>query len=386
MNRRLRLATAVSLCGLALSATAVATVLAAVPPAKKTTTTPAKTVAAPKTTTQPSFTDNTPLTEQQKIVHLLSRAAFGPRPGDVERVQKMGIAAYIEEQLHPERISDAMIVAKLAPLTTLQMPSDELTRGYVDGLKRAKELKRLQGEVERKNQPKEGTTADSMAMQSGETPSMAMEATPGDPAQNKRRKLQATLANMTPEERARARELMQGAQGKSAFAGTAQLAVAKTVRAIESPRQLQEVMVDFWSNHFNIDVQKNYCRVYKVADDRDVIQKYTFSRFRDLLGASAKSPAMLVYAAYATIVYRTVRGALTLGDLTLLSGTFARSRDLIQRVLLTTADLYEQALYLDDLYVFFAMQPTIARPANPRPVPNPIREGFEFREVWFRYP
>jgi ATP-binding cassette subfamily B protein len=92
------------------------------------------------------------------------------------------------------------------------------------------------------------------------------------------------------------------------------------------------------------------------------------------------------YAAYATIVYRTVLGRLTLGDLTLLSGTFSRSRDLIQRMLLSTTELYEQALYLDDLFVFFSMHPSIARPEQPIPFPRPIRQGFEFRDVWFRYP
>lgn len=92
------------------------------------------------------------------------------------------------------------------------------------------------------------------------------------------------------------------------------------------------------------------------------------------------------YAAFATIVYRTVIGALSLGDLTLLSGTFARSRDLVQRTLLTTSELYEQALYLDDLFVFFAMQPGIRRPDNPVAVPRPLRHGFELRDVWFRYP
>ncbi len=92
------------------------------------------------------------------------------------------------------------------------------------------------------------------------------------------------------------------------------------------------------------------------------------------------------YAAYATIIYRTALGRLTLGDLTLLSGSFARSRDLIQRMLLATSSLYEQALHLDDLYVFFALKPTILAPPNPVPVPNPIRSGFEFRDVWFRYP
>ncbi|HEX5869352.1 MAG TPA: ABC transporter ATP-binding protein [Longimicrobium sp.] len=92
------------------------------------------------------------------------------------------------------------------------------------------------------------------------------------------------------------------------------------------------------------------------------------------------------YAAYATIVYRTVLGRLTLGDLALLSGTFSRSRDLIQRMLLSTTELYEQALYLDDLFVFFSMRPSIARPERALPFPRPIREGFEFRDVWFRYP
>ncbi len=92
------------------------------------------------------------------------------------------------------------------------------------------------------------------------------------------------------------------------------------------------------------------------------------------------------YAAYATIVYRTVLGRLTLGDLTLLAGTFSRSRDLIQRMLLSTTELYEQALYLDDLFIFFSMRPSIARRADAIPFPRPIRAGFEFRDVWFRYP
>lgn len=92
------------------------------------------------------------------------------------------------------------------------------------------------------------------------------------------------------------------------------------------------------------------------------------------------------YGAYGTIIYRTAIGGLTLGDLTLLSGSFARSRDLIQRMLLATSDLYEQALHLEDLYSFLALRPSIVAPENPLPVPAPIRSGFEFRDVWFRYP
>ena len=92
------------------------------------------------------------------------------------------------------------------------------------------------------------------------------------------------------------------------------------------------------------------------------------------------------YAAYGTIIYRTAQGFLTLGDLTLLAGSFSRSRDLIQRMLLATSDLYEQALHLDDLFVFFAIRPSIPVPENPAPIPQPIVGGIEFQDVWFRYP
>jgi ATP-binding cassette, subfamily B, bacterial len=92
------------------------------------------------------------------------------------------------------------------------------------------------------------------------------------------------------------------------------------------------------------------------------------------------------YAAYAAIVVRAVQRRITVGDLTLLAGSFSRSRDVIQRMLLSFSDLYEQALYLDDLFIFFRMRPEIARPEHPVAFPHPIREGFEFRDVWFRYP
>jgi len=92
------------------------------------------------------------------------------------------------------------------------------------------------------------------------------------------------------------------------------------------------------------------------------------------------------YAAYGTIIYRVVLGRLTIGDLTLLGGTFSHSRTLIQGMLLSTSELYEQALFLEDLFVFLGMRPSIAAPVQPAPFPRPIRQGFEFRDVWFRYP
>ncbi|MBB4638184.1 ABC transporter ATP-binding protein [Longimicrobium terrae] len=126
---------------------------------------------------------------------------------------------------------------------------------------------------------------------------------------------------------------------------------------------------------------------YRLLSDQFYAANRSLAIRRSLVSTALTVVSTLgYYAAYGTIVYRTVLGRLTLGSLTLLAGTFSRSRDLIQRMLLSTTDLYEQALYLDDLFTFLAMQPTIRRPDNARPFPRPIRQGFEFRDVWFRYP
>ena len=126
---------------------------------------------------------------------------------------------------------------------------------------------------------------------------------------------------------------------------------------------------------------------YRTLADRFYLANRQLAIRRNLVSTGLSLVSTLgYYAAYATIVYRTVLGRLTLGDLTLLSGTFSRSRDMIQRMLLATTDLYEQALYLDDLFVFLTMRPSLHRPEQPLAFPRPIRHGFEFREVWFRYP
>jgi ATP-binding cassette subfamily B protein len=92
------------------------------------------------------------------------------------------------------------------------------------------------------------------------------------------------------------------------------------------------------------------------------------------------------YAAYAVILVRTVQGEITIGSLTFLAASFARGRDIIQRLLLTASDVYEQSLYLKDMFDFFAMRPSITSKPGARPVPVPIREGFVFEDVGFAYP
>src|SRR5216117_3966409 len=92
------------------------------------------------------------------------------------------------------------------------------------------------------------------------------------------------------------------------------------------------------------------------------------------------------YAAYAVIIYLTVLGRYTIGALTFLAGSFRQSRDLIQRVLLSLSQVWEQSLYLSDLFTFFDVQPRVTSRPGARVVPLPIVRGFEFQDVGFRYP
>jgi ATP-binding cassette subfamily B protein len=92
------------------------------------------------------------------------------------------------------------------------------------------------------------------------------------------------------------------------------------------------------------------------------------------------------YGAYVVVLLRAISGALSIGSLTFLAGSFARSRDLIQRLLFGASAIYEQCLYLKDLFGFFAMKPSITSLAGAPPVPQLIREGFIFEDVGFRYP
>jgi ATP-binding cassette subfamily B protein len=92
------------------------------------------------------------------------------------------------------------------------------------------------------------------------------------------------------------------------------------------------------------------------------------------------------YGAYAFILLRAVGGAITLGTLTFLAASFMRSRDLIQRLLSGAGEIYTQCLYLKDLFDFFEMEPTVFSQVDALEVPRPLREGFSFENVGYRYP
>ena len=149
--------------------------------------------------------------EEATLTHVLNRLTFGPRPAEVDKVRAMGLASWIDQQLHPERIDDAAAAALLPPL--------EPPPGSAD----PRELRRF------------------------------------------------------------ARQQIQS------------LAAEKILRATYSERQLQEVLVDFWFNHFNVYAGKGRTAEYLSDYEREAIRPHVFDRFRDLLEADAKSPAMLFY-------------------------------------------------------------------------------------------
>jgi uncharacterized protein (DUF1800 family) len=189
----------------------------------------------------------------ETITHVLNRIGFGPRPGDVARVQTLGLQAYIEEQLHPERIDDAALDARLAPMASLSMSSRDLAAQYfmpADMLNRQ--------------------------LQQAQAPPPNQMTPPGQPPR----------AQATPEQR----QIRMAAQSV-----TAELMQAKVLRAVMSERQLEEVLVDFWFNHFNVFIGKGQVRQYLTEYERDAIRPHVLGRFRDMLGATAHSPAMLFY-------------------------------------------------------------------------------------------
>ena len=193
--------------------------------------------------------------DAETITHVLNRITFGPRPGDVERVRTMGLEAYIEAQLHPERIPNSALEARLVTMPTLTMTSRELAEEF---FLPADELNRRQQQAQRQANPTQMTP-------------------PPDQPQR---------PQMTPEDR----EIRQAAQRV-----TAELMQARMLGAVMSERQLEEVLVDFWFNHFNVFIGKGQVRQYLTEYEQAAIRPYVLGRFRDMLGATAHSPAMLFY-------------------------------------------------------------------------------------------
>ena len=126
---------------------------------------------------------------------------------------------------------------------------------------------------------------------------------------------------------------------------------------------------------------------YRLLAERFFQANRTLARKRALWGTLLAALGTLgYYAAYAYIAWRTVRGDFSIGDLTFLAGSFLRLRQLLEGLLTGFSQVASQALYLDDLYGFFRIEPEIHSRENALPIPRPITRGFVFENVGFRYP
>jgi uncharacterized protein (DUF1800 family) len=200
------------------------------------------------------------LTERQQIDHVLSRLSFGARPGEVEKVEAMGLEKYIDRQLDPRSIDDSAAEAKLKGLDVFEMSTAELFAKYPNP---GALLRQLEGNNRR--------------------------------AQTQQQDGQQVTQDEQRERRERIRELYAKYDLKPAGQILPQIVANRVLRAVYSERQLQEVMVDFWQNHFNVFAGKAAVRWYIPSYERDVLRPNALGNFKDLLIGTAQHPAMLFY-------------------------------------------------------------------------------------------
>ncbi|MGA7461132.1 MAG: DUF1800 domain-containing protein [Candidatus Korobacteraceae bacterium] len=291
--------------------------------------------------------------DPKRALHALDRLTFGPRPGDVQAVAAMGVDKWIDLQLHPEQINDSVMQSRLAGYRTLQMstremvlafPPNPIVKAVMDGKmamprdpnRRAIYAAAIAREQE-KQQKKQNTATDANAA-IGNAPAPASQAAPGgavvkpaDLTQNQMARREAhsavdDLILMAPAQRmnrilsmpaVEQHDLLQGVplfkrlallagltpeQRETVIALNRPEAVidnevrsAKLLRAVYSDRQLEEVLTDFWFNHFNIFIGKGADHYLVTSYERDVIRPHVLGKFKDLLIATAQSPAMLFY-------------------------------------------------------------------------------------------
>jgi uncharacterized protein (DUF1800 family) len=247
-----------------------------------------------------------PLTEEQKILHLLNRAGFGPRPGDIERVRKIGIERYIEEQLHPQDITDDFLSHPLLAFNTLQMSIPETVQYFAPApvrstptpaptptptptptkIEAGKPLLTSASKDETDSEMNKAEMAKGeMAAQPNQAEKMPASTSMAQQPQLQPGSQQMTAPTPTPKPVSR-RDPQQPLR---------ELQQAKLLRAIYSEKQLQEVMVDFWFNHFNVFAGKDAARWMVTSFERDAIRPHALGNFKEMLVAVAQSPAMLYY-------------------------------------------------------------------------------------------
>ena len=303
--------------------------------------------------------------QQKRILHALDRLTFGPRPGDVQIVAAMGVDKWIDLQLHPEKIDNSALQARLASYRTLSMSSREMSlefppnpviKAVMDGKLPMPQdpyhhaiyvaaMNRVGQQQQKQKAAEANATATDASASSASiaNPTSAMQTAglaqrqPGPPSltgsarngmedRREAHRLVDELAFLPPDVRmqrilalpvTQQSDLTQGLsfekrqtllaglspeQRETVLALNNPVAVinsevqsAKLLRAVYSDRQLEEVLTDFWFNHFNVFLGKGADHYLVTAYERDVIRPHVLGKFKDLLVATAKSPAMLFY-------------------------------------------------------------------------------------------
>jgi uncharacterized protein (DUF1800 family) len=230
------------------------------------------------------------MTSDQRVAHVLSRLTFGARPGDFEKVQAMGVDAFINQQLDFDSIDNTAVIAKLRRLPTLNMATPVIIDQYTPP-KPVVSPSPVAPKPAEMNSPEVKTAANSLAQttQLSTNPSMPAMQNEMNAKQEEAGKMPAV---QTPVQTASPKPTPPP---KNPQMVVTDLQRAKLLRAVYSDRQLYELMVDFWENHFSIFANKDDDRYLLTSFDRETIRPFALGRFRDLLGATAHSPAMLFY-------------------------------------------------------------------------------------------
>jgi uncharacterized protein (DUF1800 family) len=273
------------------------------------------------------------MTADQKALHMLNRLTFGARPGDLDQLKQMGLDRWLDQQLHPEDIPEnPLLEAKLQPLDSLWMTTAQMLRNYPspqmvkammegrmplpeDPMRRAAVLRAIA-----RYQKNKGVGDPPVVVPDPPDPQAAVAALPIGEDQ-KQILLKGTpqqrvelLETLTPDQLVAILEAFPaGGRGKLAAVAppdlrrkieilntpmqvvNRDLSEGKLLRAIYSNRQLEEVLTDFWYNHFNVYLDKSADRSMVTSYERDVIRPHVLAKFKDLLEATAESPAMLFY-------------------------------------------------------------------------------------------
>ncbi len=272
-----------------------------------------------------SFSKQIP--KEKRALHALQRLTFGLRPGDLAHVQSIGLKKWLEQQLNPGTIPENPILeTKLRPLDSLRLESSELVKNYPPPFlirqmvlgkvpfpadpDQQRMIRRLADRYERQNRKEQApqvTPAQILAKLL--TPEQQRTLRSGSPAEKLQLigslpddvlcpVLEATPQNLRFTLFASADPEMQH-KIRSTFDPQAVVAQdlieAKLYRAIYSNRQLEQVLDDFWFNHFNVFLDKGADRFYLAAYEREAIRPHVLGKFKDLLLATAESPAMLYY-------------------------------------------------------------------------------------------